>query len=216
MKKSAKSEPVTSWQEAELLAMVAWGSSSADHVTKAYAAIQQANGLRLLAVMGEYAVSCLPGFTALSAARVCASLELGKRTCSYTQRMRVSTSADVATWAMAKLGKLDHEELWILSLDSNNCVVGTRMAQSGSAHSVGGTLPALLRAALLEGGRSMILVHNHPGGNARPSKADVETTRIVRDAAKIIDVPLVDHVIIAPDGSFSSFLDLGLLEPEGQ
>jgi DNA repair protein RadC len=64
--------------------------------------------------------------------------------------------------------------------------------------------------AVREGAAAMILVHNHPSGDPSPSAEDLDFTRTVADAGRTLGLPLVDHVIVAHEGSFS-FLDAGLL-----
>ena len=58
----------------------------------------------------------------------------------------------------------------------------------------------------------MILVHNHPSGDPTPSPEDLAMTRTVADAASVVGVPLVDHVIVVASGRYSSMLDLGVLD----
>lgn len=210
MKKATK-EPLSTWKEAELLAAVAWGNASVENVAMARVVIEQAHGLRLLAMMSEYSIWCLPGITRNNAARICAALELGKRAATYTPRTRVQTSADVVAWAMGQFGHLEYEELWILCLDGRNAILGARKVAQGTAHNTGVSAPIILRAALLEGATSIILIHNHPSGDARPSASDVSSTRLICDAARAVGIPVADHVIVGPSGEYSSLLDLGLI-----
>ncbi len=56
-------------------------------------------------------------------------------------------------------------------------------------------------------------MHNHPSGDPTPSPEDVALTRRVADAAEVLGMPLVDHVIVAPSGQYTSMLDLGVLGP---
>ena len=69
----------------------------------------------------------------------------------------------------------------------------------------------VLRAALYEAATAMVLVHNHPSDDPLPSAEDLAMTRRIAEAGAMVGVPLVDHVIVAPSGKYSSMLDLGVL-----
>jgi DNA repair protein RadC len=62
--------------------------------------------------------------------------------------------------------------------------------------------------ALLHGATSLILSHNHPSGNLQPSKADDSITKNIADAASLVDIKLLDHLIVSEDGYYS-YLDEG-------
>lgn len=63
----------------------------------------------------------------------------------------------------------------------------------------------------LAGATSFLLVHNHPGGSTFPSKGDMETTRLLANAGQLMDIPLIDHLIIAHGGDYLSMREKGLL-----
>jgi DNA repair protein RadC len=71
----------------------------------------------------------------------------------------------------------------------------------------------VLSAALAEAASAFLLVHNHPSGNASPSHEDVVMTHAVAAAARVIAVPLLDHVIVTSSGDYCSLLDEGLFSP---
>ena len=68
----------------------------------------------------------------------------------------------------------------------------------------------ILKKAILEDTVSLILCHNHPSGNLQPSKADQDLTKKLKEAAKLLDISLFDHIIVSENGYFS-FADAGLL-----
>ena len=68
----------------------------------------------------------------------------------------------------------------------------------------------MLRLALLEAASALVLVHNHPSGDPTPSPEDIAMTRVLAEAAEIVGVAVVDHVVVAR-GAYASMLDLGLL-----
>ncbi|WP_437314689.1 JAB domain-containing protein [Sorangium sp. So ce385] len=83
----------------------------------------------------------------------------------------------------------------------------------GGLHGCSVTAKDILRAALSDAASALVLVHNHPSGDSAPSPEDVAMTDAVAAAGEVIGVPLVDHVILAPDGHYSSLHDLGMIKP---
>ncbi|HSN96959.1 MAG TPA: JAB domain-containing protein, partial [Candidatus Nanopelagicales bacterium] len=92
-----------------------------------------------------------------------------------------------------------------------NGMRGARRVAQGGQHGCSVSARDILRAALADAAAAMVLVHNHPSGDATPSPEDVEMTRSLAMAGFVVGVPLIDHVILAPDGHYASLLDLGLL-----
>jgi DNA repair protein RadC len=105
---------------------------------------------------------------------------------------------------------LPHEEFWVLLLDRANKVMARRRVSEGG---VAGTVVDAKRVfqpaiELLASG--IVLCHNHPSGNLQPSQADIDITKKLQEAAKALDIAILDHLIIAETGYFS-FGDEGLI-----
>jgi DNA repair protein RadC len=124
----------------------------------------------------------------------------------------VKSSAEVAAYAAARFGGLDHEQMWIFGLDGRNGLRTVRRVAEGGLHGCSVAARDILRAALTDAASAIVLLHNHPSGDPAPSAEDVAMTRVVEAAAATIGVPLVDHVIVTGDGRHASMLDLGLME----
>lgn len=108
---------------------------------------------------------------------------------------------------------LPHEEFWVIYLNTANRVVDrVRISQGGVAETVV-DVRLVMKRAIVNLARGIVLVHNHPSGSAQPSRGDVELTRKIADAAALFDILLVDHVIIAEQECFS-FREHALLERE--
>jgi DNA repair protein RadC len=103
------------------------------------------------------------------------------------------------------------EEFYILLLDRSNRVLGRYLVSQGSM--VGTVVDARLVfvAALKSKATSIILAHNHPSCNLRPSQADIELTKKLKAGGKVLDIPVLDHLILSPEGGYYSFADEGLL-----
>jgi DNA repair protein RadC len=212
----ALEEGIASLGDTELLAVLL-GTGLAGRPVSLVAAglLEGFSGVAGLLRTGPAALAAHPGIGLAKALRISAALELGRRAAQTRPRARppLHTSADAAAWAQPKLGALDHEEMWIIALDGKNRIQGSRRVAQGGLHSCSVLPRDILRAALAEAATSMLLVHNHPGGDPTPSHDDVATTRSLMTAAAVVGVPLIDHLILTPTGAYCSMLDRGLLPP---
>lgn len=147
------------------------------------------------------------------AVSLAAAFELGRRNreqASANVDHQIRSSRDVVDMMAPLLGSLEYEEFWVLMLSRSNRVTFKRcISQGGTAATVVDVKLLLKRAidCLAEG---IILVHNHPSGNARPSGEDDGLTRRIKEGAKLLGINVLDHVIIARDKSYS-YADEGKL-----
>lgn len=102
------------------------------------------------------------------------------------------------------------EQFKILLLNQSNKVLGIYEVSSGGISGTVVDLRMIFAAALKANAVSLIMVHNHPSGQTRPSEADKQITRKVKEAGSILDIKLLDHLIITPE-SYYSFADEGAL-----
>jgi DNA repair protein RadC len=173
-----------------------------------------AAGVEGLSRLGPHAIAAWPGVGAVKALRLASAFELARRAHERRARPRaqVKSSAEVAAYAAARLGALDHEQMWIFTLDGRNGLRSVRRVAEGGLHGCSVAARDILRAALTDAASAIVLVHNHPSGDPAPSSEDVAMTRAVEVAGAAVGVPLVDHVIVSGDGRHASLLDLGLME----
>ncbi|SNS06258.1 DNA repair protein radc [Belliella buryatensis] len=101
------------------------------------------------------------------------------------------------------------EEFVVLYLNRAGKVFGYHKAFQGGVASVVCDPKIILGVALKSLASGMILAHNHPSGNLNPSEADISLTKKIRTACKELDIELMDHLILAPDGVYYSFADEG-------
>jgi DNA repair protein RadC len=101
---------------------------------------------------------------------------------------------------------LPHEEFWIVLLNRQNAIIGQKCVSIGGMSSTIVDPKIIFRIALQEKASSIILAHNHPSGNFKPSDSDKRITRILVESGKVLDLLVLDHVIISQDG-FYSFAD---------
>ncbi|WP_256009408.1 JAB domain-containing protein [Desertivirga xinjiangensis] len=131
-----------------------------------------------------------------------------------SERFSVSCSRDVfnvfrQSWDMNRIQLV--EQFKILLLNRANKVLGIYEVSSGG---MAGTVadPKLIFAAALKGyAAGIILAHNHPSGNLKPSQADINLTCKIKEGAMLLDIAVLDHIILSPEDSYYSFADEGLL-----
>lgn len=168
-----------------------------------------------LVELGRKSLSDLQTFNGIGLARgvsIAAALELGRRrrAAELPTPDYISGSADIVTVFQPLLSDLPHEEVWVMLLSRSKRIIEKfRVSQGGIEGSV--IDPRLvIRRALDRNASGIVLVHNHPSGNAYPSEQDILNTNKVQLAATYFDMRLLDHVIIADTDPFS-FAERGLL-----
>jgi DNA repair protein RadC len=141
----------------------------------------------------------------VGARRLAAAFWLGRRAANTAADppSLIASSADVAAWASSWLCELEHEELWLLALDGRSRLRAVRCVAKGGLHGMGVRAADALRLALRAAASGFVLVHNHPSGDPTPSAEDIAFTRRIADAAAVVGIPLLDHVVVAREG-FSS------------
>ena len=110
----------------------------------------------------------------------------------------------------ALLGDLIHEEVWVLVLDQQHCLIREERLYKGMVHGAAVRVAELLRPVIVHQGPAMIVVHNHPSGSSAPSAADRQMTSELAQAAQTMGIELLDHVIVTRS-SFASMGQMGLL-----
>jgi DNA repair protein RadC len=152
------------------------------------------------------------GIGEAKAINILAAMELGRRRKDHgsPEKEKITGSCDAADIFNPLLADLDHEEFWILLLNRHNSVIDKFMASKGGITGTVIDVRSIMKTALDKLATSMILCHNHPSGNLIPSDADHQITRKLKDAGKIIDIQVLDHLIITQKKYFS-FADEGVL-----
>ncbi len=170
------------------------------------------NSLNDLGRMNSETLQQFKGIGEAKAISILAALELGRRRreVEIPDKERITGSRDAANLFMPLLGDLDHEEFWILLLNRSNRVTGKFMASKGGITGTVIDVRSILKTAVEKLATAMILCHNHPSGNLTPSDADQQITRKLKEAGKIMDIEVLDHLIVTQSGYYS-FADEGVL-----
>lgn len=123
---------------------------------------------------------------------------------------RLRNIADAVHLFAGELGKLAEEELRVAHLDGEGRVLGLSAGTGGDLAKIDLPVREIVRDALALGARALLLAHNHPSGDPTPSPADKAATRQLADAARSLDIRLLDHLIFA-GARCRSFREMGLL-----
>ncbi len=141
-----------------------------------------------------------------------AALELGRRRreSEVYERKIISSSKDVFEFFQSQLSDKAYEEFWILLLNRANKIINKHCISEGG---ISGTVvdpKKIFKIALENNASSIILCHNHPSGNIKPSEQDISLTKKIKEGGHILDIQVTDH-LIACDKSYFSFADEGIL-----
>lgn len=165
--------------------------------------------------LGKRSIKELQRFKGVGEAKaitIAAALELGRRRqiSDLRERPRVATSRDAFNVIAPLLTDLHHEEFWLLLLNKASEVFARKKLSTGGSAGTVADVKMLFKIALDAQTSAIIAVHNHPSGNLKPSDADMELTRKMKEAGKILDLPLLDHLIVSERGYYS-FADEGFI-----
>ena len=143
---------------------------------------------------------------------IVAALELGRRRAQAQalERQKITSSKDAVAYFKALLADLPHEEFRILLLDRANQIIKSENISKGGVSGTVVDARIIFKSAIENLASGIILCHNHPSGNPKPSQADVNLTSKLSQAGKLLEINILDHVIIAGD-DYYSFADEGQL-----
>ncbi|BCL81907.1 JAB domain-containing protein [Ktedonobacteria bacterium brp13] len=155
-------------------------------------------GLSGLMAADFYDLCATYGLGPAKTAQLKASLELGKRLSMVPaeKRYQITSADDAARLIRMEMMYLDHEELHIMLLDTRNQVIECIKRYKGTVNSSVLRIAEVLRPAITRNSPRIIICHNHPSGDPTPSNEDIDVTRQLAEAAKLLDIELLDHLII--------------------
>ena len=154
----------------------------------------------------------IKGIGEAKAISIAAALELGRRrqAAASLEKTMVKTSSDIASYLQTKLKDFRHEVFAVLYLNRANKINHFEIVSEGGITGTVADPRIILRKALEEDAVNLILCHNHPSGSLKPSRADEQLTIKIKEAARFLDITVLDHIIVSEDGYYS-FADEGIL-----
>jgi DNA repair protein RadC len=168
------------------------------------------NNLNELARKTIKELTKIKGIGEAKAITIVAALELGRRRKEdgTIKKRKIAHSSDAYEEMRPYLADKIHEEFWILLLSRSNEVLRPVLVSIGGMAGTIADPKVIFKYALENSASSLILIHNHPSGNTNPSQADKELTRQLQQGGKLLDIPILDHLIFTDRGYFS-FVDEG-------
>jgi DNA repair protein RadC len=200
--------------DAELLAILIGSGTSRLSAVDVCKLILQSAG-HDLNELARFTVSELQkhkGIGQAKAISIVAALELGRRRkeAPRQEKPKIGSSADAFEQLRGDFMDLPHEEFRLLLLNRANQVMKKIQLSSGGVAGTVADPKLIFKHALDQLASGIILAHNHPSGNLKPSEADIRLTRKLKEAGSLLDLPILDHLICADD-RYYSFADEGLL-----
>lgn len=170
------------------------------------------NELTKLKGLNVKEITGIPGIGEAKAAKLIATFELMKRVQfqSVSDKKVIRSSADAFQLTRLDFYELGHEEFHVAFFDRANQLLAVEMISKGGLSGTIADGKIIFKKALEHKASGLILYHNHPSGQLRPSEADRRLTRQLTEFAKLIDLQILDHLIVSEDNYFS-FADEGML-----
>lgn len=206
--------------DTELLALLLRsGTRGQDVLTVAGRLIAEAGSLAGLVGWKPDDFRRLKGIGPVKAWQLLAVMELARRIVGQQSgEAPLLARADLVHTYLTPLATgLEVEKFWVLCLNRKNRLLKRVEVSSGTATSALAHPREVFRTAVRESATAIVCAHNHPSGDPAPSAADLQVTRLLREAARAVDIPLLDHVIVGRPGAdpvgrgYFSFREAGML-----
>lgn len=203
-----------SLSDSELLAIIMGsgnkGESAVELARKILISVD--NSWHQLSLLSVKDLMKFKGIGEAKAISITSALEIGRRRAGQEipEKPTVGNSHDAYQILQNQLSDLRTEEFWAMFLNNNNKVIRiSQLTQGGISQSIV-DVRVLFKSALDHFSTGIIIAHNHPSGNLKPSREDISITQKIKEAGKTLSIQLLDHLIITQD-SYFSFSDEGLL-----
>ncbi|MDP9237023.1 MAG: DNA repair protein RadC [Chloroflexota bacterium] len=202
----------------ELLAiLLRVGSSKESAVAQAMRLLSDLDGLAGLRRASFAELCSQRGVGEAKAAQIFAALELGIRVAQFTVDSKpiLRSPEDIASIVLPEMSLLAQEHVRVMLLDARNRLLASHEVYVGSVHTASVRVGELLSEAVKAKAAAIVLVHNHPSGDPTPSAQDIELTKNLHEAARLMDIDFFDHIVIG-GGRFVSMHRTGLGFPSKQ
>lgn len=200
--------------EAELLAIILGSGSRTETAVQLAQRMLNAhnNDINVLARLSVNELKKFKGVGLVKAINIAAAFELGRRRADFeaAEKPKITSSYDAFRIINKKLSDLPHEEFWMLLLNRANCVTKAECISKGGVSGTVVDVRLILKPAIEHLASGIIICHNHPSGQLKPSEQDLQLTKKIKESAKLMDISLMDHIIVGNQNYFS-FADDGLL-----
>jgi DNA repair protein RadC len=200
--------------DAELLAILIGSGSRNESAIELCKRIlhQSDNNINQLAKLSVNDLMKFKGVGEAKAISIIAAMELGRRRKSETviTKTSITSSKHLYEYIKPLLEDLPHEEFWIILLSRANKIIDKQLIGRGGISETTADIKLIFKKSIESLASGIILAHNHPSGNLKPSQSDINLTKKIVEASKLFDIKVLDHLIIG-DGNYYSFADEGII-----
>jgi len=191
--------------DTELLAViVGTGIKNIDVLELSAKMIKNMGGLSAVSKAGLREIAMEKGLGLKKAVKIQAAFEIGRRVITdVTDLKHISSPNAVWHLLLPEIACLQKEEFRVLVVNNKNMLLKKIIVSIGTITEAIVHPREVFRDAIKEAGSGIIVTHNHPSGNATPSKQDIDTTKRLVDAGKIVGIPLLDHIILTNSSYYS-------------
>lgn len=205
VQKCLSGKPVKELSDIELLAVIiGTGSKESPVIELAAKLYHQFQGLHGMYLSGIRELASVPGVGSFKAVRIHSALEAGRRILARETDCTVcDTPYKVWNYLLPEMSCLKHEEFRVIVLDNRNKIIRTTKVSMGTVSETVIHPREIFRDAVRESGVSILVAHNHPSGVLSPSKEDIDVTKRLCEAGKILGIPVLDHLVISDRGYLS-------------
>ncbi len=200
--------------DAELLAIILSSGSKTETALQLAQRIlnEHNNDINAVAKLSVNELKKFKGIGLVKAINIASAFELGRRRndADITDKPKIRSSADAFKLLNKKLNDLPHEEFWMLLLNRANSVIKMECISKGGVSGTVVDVRLILKPAIEYLASGVIICHNHPSGQLKPSEQDLQLTKKIKESARFMDISLLDHLIIG-DQNYFSFADEGFL-----
>jgi len=205
VQKCIDGESVQDLSDIELLAViVGTGTRDIDVLELSAKMIKNMGGLSAVSKAGLREISAEKGFGLKKAVKIQAAFEIGRRVITdITDLKQISSPNAVWNLLLPEIACLQKEEFRVLVVNNKNMLLKKSIVSIGTITEAIVHPREVFRDAIREAGSGIIVTHNHPSGNATPSRQDIDTTKRLVEAGKIVGIPLLDHIILTNSSYYS-------------
>lgn len=200
--------------DAELIAILIGSGSQTESAVELSKRIlhHYSNDLNNLSKASIAELSRFKGIGEAKAISIIAALEVGRRRNETEVKTPeiIKGSKDAYQILRKTFMDLNHEEFWLLLLHQSGKVIAKELISKGGLTGTVADPKIIFNIALQHNAVSIVMAHNHPSGNLKPSQLDIDLTKKIANAGKMLDINVLDHIIVTNDG-FYSFADEGVI-----
>ncbi len=205
-REKARQQGIESLSDSELLAiLLRCGYKGTSSIKMAEEILREAGGFSGLLRRSLEEIMNLKGIKLAKAVELMAAMEIARRMSweKVYEEDAITSPESIVRWLKMRYGLAEQELFIVIFLDVRNKVKGHAELFRGAVDNVHVEAREIFKQALRVNARKIIISHNHPSGNCRPSSADEEVTEVLCRAGEFMNIPVLDHIIISSNDYFS-------------